>query len=124
MTKEKELNGKLARFLGWELCNDPEHGVCNFWYYPGGKEETNPDGIGTSFLEFTTSLDCCIKWFIPELPEEHWITLDHPYKQPEMWIVTINIEDADYEGKAEKIALAFCLAMEQYIEEHSNESKR
>ena len=53
---EKERNEKLARWAGFELVN----WLHNKWaIFPDGTQGNTPD--------FTTNLNACVKWLVPEL---------------------------------------------------------
>jgi len=120
MTSEQELNEKLARWAGFthheyrifesEYTNTRIDDPC--WEYPNGRDSYKVPN-------FTTDLNACFKWLVPELQktgELFDITITPTPRSGLIWRVS-TVSFGDYEQFT--LAEALWEAIEQLIKEVS-----
>jgi len=118
MINEQELNEKLAKWAGF-VKHENEAYPDRVW-----TEWTHPDGKGwTRELNFTKSLDACVKWLVPKIHAyvlQSFSTAHHLHHAsvalPYTNIQNIQVFEANVE-RTENPALALCLAIEKLIDE-------
>jgi len=86
-----------------------------------------PDGTFHRDLPSLTGIEALgnlFRWAVPKLQEvskEHYITFEHPFNEPTIWAVTINVElhynYKEFEGRDNDPAIALFRAIQQVIKE-------
>ena len=103
----KELNKKIAEWLGWEFHSDGVH-----W-------RINPRILGWSILEnlpdFPNDIRACFEHIAPKLTET--VLKDDRLGVEVMFSAGIVYDGKDYFSFGDTISLAFCLAVEKLIDE-------
>ena len=118
MTKQEELNKKIAEWAGFHFYPECEcircKGIC--W---GESEKTYGEDGQWHFVlpQFTRSLDACFQYIVPKLK---FLQLRGKYISGN-WEVAIVVREGRYEpetvgGSADTPALAFCKAVEKLID--------
>jgi len=124
MTKHKELNQKLAEWVGFTKPTQAALVHETLWVYPDKAAFLN-HVIGKPYLNrlpnFPESLDACFKWLTPKLERENrydYIHFGHDLSCPEINTVQITYLDKLLAtGENESPALALCKAIEKIISE-------
>ena len=120
----KELNEKLAKWVGFKLEHTGVNGEIPVWlepddnfvpdnptaYYFGGKNYGLPD--------FTDSLDACFKWLVPKLPIGSSIGIEIRGRllEGDIQSVYVDMLPSGIEAEAKTPALALCKAIEKLID--------
>lgn len=95
----ERLNESLARHLGWTYCGCS--GTCKGWIVDRYTLEP----------EFTSSMDFCIEYLVPKISG-----LIEIKRFLGNWACRISTSGyTHYDGQAETIPLAFCLAADRYF---------
>lgn len=106
MTKEQELNKKLAEWAGFKENWNRELG--RTWDYPDGSNNWFP-------IDFTQSLDACFKWLVPKavrvLAATHYVRIQ---KAQEI-LFRFWLEERWKIDEPNVDTLALCLAIEELI---------
>jgi hypothetical protein len=108
--KAQKLNRKLCEWVGFNLsCFS--HGLAWFinnktLYCQVGDEQKADDCLP----HLTNSVDACLTWLLPQLKV---VTMTNGFKG---WVVSLNMGDKKYVGEHDKLAMAFCLAVEKLID--------
>ena len=108
-----ELNEKLARWAGFEKGDWVVEGewpvtVRGFWRGPDGS-------VKCGVPDFTTSLDACFKWLVPQLSSYEIATADGQFKGHCAVVFRRPASDM-VEADGDTPALALCKAIEKMME--------